>query len=632
LLNRALAFARLRRIFPEGVFLRADSMIRSIHILGLLSLALVAGGPARADGPAVPLPDAWDAGETRSPLLDARPAVVARPVLADLLASEIPTTPFAFDAPRFIATQLAAELAAQPADAAPVATAAATSEPPPDDKPTGTIAPLIRTGVLDDVEFASALAAGLGKPAASADLRTQWTAIGEAYVASFEQPLWRVNGRWSPAARATLARLALARDDALDLSGLNLPALDEVAPASIAAQDLALTAAVVAYARQASGSRVDPQRISRLITARPKVLDAREILAAVLPAGDEAGKVLEDFNPPHAAYRALRDKLAELHRAAPAVARERIPPGPPLRVGMRDARVKLVRARFGLGLDEPESPDAVVYDTRVADAVAGFQRANGLPASGILTARTVALLSGGEPGRLENEIVANMERWRWLPRDLGHDRIEVNIPNYTVAVLRDGKVTHRARVIVGKPTNPTPVFSNTMKFAVVNPSWYIPPSILKKEILPKLAADPTYLQRLGYEMTMRRGQVSVRQPPGERNALGNIKFMFPNEHAVYLHDTPSRSLFASARRAFSHGCVRVDDPMAFAESVLGGSWTAGRVKSLVGRGERTINLAEPLPIHIEYFTATVGADGRLVLSDDLYGYDGAVIRALAWKN
>jgi murein L,D-transpeptidase YcbB/YkuD len=187
--------------------------------------------------------------------------------------------------------------------------------------------------------------------------------------------------------------------------------------------------------------------------------------------------------------------------------------------------------------------------------------------------------------------------------------------------LKQGEdVLHTARVVVGKPESPTPIFSDRMRFLVVNPSWTMPPSILKKEALPNLAADPDYYAKRGYEVIRRGDRVTVRQPPGERNALGHIKFMFPNDHSVYLHDTPSRGLFGRDARAFSHGCVRVDQPFRLAEAVLGGDWTERRLRGMVGRGERTINLNQPLPIHLTYFTAYVGEDGRLRLRDDLYGF------------
>jgi murein L,D-transpeptidase YcbB/YkuD len=156
----------------------------------------------------------------------------------------------------------------------------------------------------------------------------------------------------------------------------------------------------------------------------------------------------------------------------------------------------------------------------------------------------------------------------------------------------------------------------------------VPPSILKNEFLPRLAADPLYAAKRGYEVIRRNGQIAVRQPPGERNALGFIKFMFPNQHAVYLHDTPNRGLFSAERRAFSHGCVRVDQPFRLADVVLGAAWSESRLRSLIGRGERTINLPERLPVHLTYFTTTVDERGALRSIEDLYGVNRRVRVAL----
>jgi murein L,D-transpeptidase YcbB/YkuD len=243
-----------------------------------------------------------------------------------------------------------------------------------------------------------------------------------------------------------------------------------------------------------------------------------------------------------------------------------------------------------------------------------------------LTARTVARLA--QPVRLDDEIIANMERWRWMPREMGANRIEVNIPDFTATLVQNGEVVAHHKVIVGKPDTPTPVFSNAIKFLIVNPYWNVPPSIVRKEMLPLAEQDPTYLSRMGFEVYMQHGRLVVRQPPGERNALGRIKFMFPNQYSVYLHDTPTRGLFAAARRAFSHGCVRVDQPFALAESLLGPAWPEARIKRLIGGAERYVNLPKPLPIHIEYFTAYVDDAGRLQLRDDLYGYSRQVKLAL----
>ena len=187
-----------------------------------------------------------------------------------------------------------------------------------------------------------------------------------------------------------------------------------------------------------------------------------------------------------------------------------------------------------------------------------------------------------------------------------------------------------SRVLVGKEETPTPVFSETMKFLIVNPAWNVPQSIIRKEMLPRLAADPNYLSRLGYEVSSRAGHLVVRQPPGERNALGRIKFVFPNDFSVYMHDTPMRKLFASAKRAFSHGCVRVDDPFRFAETVLGrnNGWSEQRVKKLIGGKERYVYLPKPLPVYLEYFTTFVDESGELQLRDDVYGYSRRVKAAL----
>ncbi|MDB5593409.1 MAG: ErfK/YbiS/YcfS/YnhG family protein [Hyphomicrobiales bacterium] len=472
------------------------------------------------------------------------------------------------------------------------------------------------------------VAADVPRTSAGQALRRQREAVAAAYEARSFAPLWLDGEAWNGAAKSAIARLERAGDDALDLRATPIPALGSQDPQGLAASELGLSEAVVSYAREASGGRIDPRSISSQITSYPEVVGPARSLAEVSASAD-AGAVLAAYNPGHHGYVALRDKLAELRREKPAVANSRIPLGPDLKVGMKDMRVPLIRARFGLdqAVEVTQSGD-LVYDTRVAEAVAGFQKAQGLPASGMLTARTIAALSGGQPNRLEDEIIANMERWRWMPRDMGEDRIEVNIPDYTVRVYHGDTVVHSARVVVGKPNTPTPVFSDTMRFLIVNPYWNVPPSIIKKEMMPRLAKDPTYLQRLGYEVIYRKGQMIVRQPPGERNALGWIKFMFPNDHSVYLHDTPSRALFNTTRRAFSHGCVRVDQPFALAEIVLGQGWTEAKVKSLKGGGERTVKMPKPLPIHIGYFSAFVEENGKLQLREDIYGYSHKVKSSL----
>lgn len=506
---------------------------------------------------------------------------------------------------------------ASPAPATPSAPAAAASQPAP------TFADRLHKA-LDD--FAAA-------PLEGRDVKERHelrAAIADFYATRQYAPLWLDNSKPDAAAKSVMARLAHAGDDGLSLVGMPAPVFTQN-PDGLAAAEINLTMQVVAYARQASGSRIEPFRIGRLIGAKPTIPAPAAILTSVAAAGADAGTVLEGFNPPQAAYRALRDKLAELRREMP-MAQGPIPRGPTLRVGMSDPRVPLIRAKFGL--DSESASKNLRYDTRVAAAVAHFQKAYGLPASGVLTARTLAALSDGQPSRLQAELIANMEMWRWMPRDMGKNRIEVNIPDFTVRAFHDDKMVWGNKVIVGKPKTPTPVFSSLVRYVIVNPYWNVPPSIIRKEMLPKLEQDPTYLARMGFETFTRHGHLVVRQPPGPKNALGRIKFIFPNDYAVYLHDTPARQLFNDKRRAFSHGCVRVDEPFGLAQAVFGpdSRWTEQRVERLVGTTRHYINLPEPMPIHIEYFTAFVDADNHLQLRDDLYGYTRKVALALGLES
>lgn len=416
--------------------------------------------------------------------------------------------------------------------------------------------------------------------ARNAARRAMRAKIASAYVARNFEPFWSDAGGWREGAASAVSRLRAAAEDGLDLRGVKIPSTEKGAPS--VADELALSEAVATYAHQARGGRLQPERLSRLIGARTYPPDPAQAVAQVAAAGYRAGETLQDFNPPHYGYQQLREKLIELraHRA---------------------------------GLPE--------MDERVAAAEEGVAQTDALPPSKTKR-RRMETLGGPSTSALEAEILANMERWRWLPRDMGDERIEVNIPDFELAVIRNGMVTHRTRVIVGKEETPTPIFSNAMREIIVNPSWYVPQSIIQKEWGGGVGA--------GYQVSYRNGQMVVRQPPGEKNALGRIKFVFPNDFAVYMHDTPSRGLFAASHRAFSHGCMRVDQPFALAEAVLGpgSGWSEERVKKLIGPSERYINLAKPLPVHVVYFTAYVDETGRLVQRPDLYGYSARVRKAL----
>ena len=488
--------------------------------------------------------------------------------------------------------------------------------------------------------LAAALKAALDKRDAAevrglqaAERRKERTAIAAYYAARKYLPVWSANGVANAAVDPVLARLAKAGDDSLAVSGIPTRVVATGKDDEIAAGDIAMTEVVVAYARQATGARVDPRVISALIGARPQLADPSKVIDEIVAAGAAGGDRLAALNPVDPRYAALRDKLASLHDAR-APATTPIAAGPVLRIGMHDARVPTLRARLGVMALDLVS-DADEYDMELAEAVSAFQRANGLRVSGRLDTATAAALSGaGKGSSLEATLAANMEMWRWMPRELGRDRIEVDVTAFTVTVFHDGEPAASNRVVVGKPDTPTPIFSNTMKYAIVNPVWNVPQSIIKKEMMAKLDRDGGLR---GFDVSYNHGQVVVKQPSGPKNALGQIKFMFPNDFSVYLHDTPSKSLFSASRRAFSHGCVRVDQPFDFAFSVLNDSvpeggkilWSEKRLEKLIGDGERYINLPKPLPIHIMYFTARADAEsGKVVQREDIYGYTRAVVAAL----
>ena len=446
------------------------------------------------------------------------------------------------------------------------------------------------------------------------------------YAERGHKPLWvDAKGATAPG-EALLARLARAAEDGLRPADYATPAIGGDG-AALAEADIRLSVAAVLYARDARGARIEPRRLSALITPKLDLPSAQAVLAALEQARD-AGEALAAFHPPHGGYRALRDRLAELRAAQPAAKAEppRLPPGPTLRLGMQDPRVPLLRARFGL-----EAGEGRVYDRSLSTVVAEFQREKGLPANGVLTRATIEAMNGGRERSLGGDLIATMERWRWLPADLGEEHIIVNVPEYVMRKVEGGAVVHESRVIVGKSERPTPIFSDAMDHLVLNPSWTVPPTILRKDFLPKMAADPDYAARRGMEVIRRGNNVMLRQPPGPTNALGNIKFMFPNDHAVYLHDTPNRNLFGSARRAYSSGCVRVERPMRLAELILSGeqgNWSEQRLRGLIGAGERTIRLSRRLPIHLVYMTHVVDAGGELRVHEDIYGFHRRTREAL----
>jgi L,D-transpeptidase YcbB len=449
--------------------------------------------------------------------------------------------------------------------------------------------------------------------------------IGTFYKERDYAPLWLDKAGWSAGAKSIHSRLASAHADGLDparyRSVTSIIETGRTEWPALAAAELELSASIVAYASDISIGRVEPQQVHALITPKRERPEAAFILTRLSKAIEpdkDIGQVLHHFAPPQEGYQRLRNRLEALRQQRDAKTIVVIPNGPVLRIGMSDRRIPLIRLKLGLHDGKGD-----IYDNVLALEVSKFQRSMKLLANSVITPQTVSALNRDPHSAEEADVITNMEFWRWLPRDLGKDHIFVNVPSYGLHLLHDGKIVHEARVIVGTEETQTPIFSDRMDHVVVNPSWFVPPSILKKD--PRYL-DPEWLKARGYTMTKRRNSVTVRVPPGATNALGNIKFMFPNDHAVYLHDTPNRRLFNVNQRILSNGCVRVENPFQLAARIFesAGINSAGisedRFKRMVGGGEQRINLPQKLPIHLAYFTTEIDSSGSLVRHPDVYGH------------
>jgi murein L,D-transpeptidase YcbB/YkuD len=303
---------------------------------------------------------------------------------------------------------------------------------------------------------------------------------------------------------------------------------------------------------------------------------------------------------------------------------------------MEDARVPQLRAKLGI----VENPHDTRYDARVAEAVRKFQAGADLKPTGILDERTVRAINSPKRDRQIDTVIVNMERWRWLPRQLGAPSVGnayviLNIPDYTLKVMQNGAPVWATKVVTGQPgIHATPLLTETMKFITVNPTWNVPPSIIYNEYLPALQQDPTVLQRMGLKLERARdGSIHISQPPGEANALGRIRFNFPNKFLVYQHDTPDKHLFSKEERAFSHGCMRVQNPDQYAATLLNITmpnehYTPERIRSMYGHSEIDLKFPTPIPVNITYQTAFVDDAGKLQFRRDVYGRDATMVALL----
>ena len=346
-------------------------------------------------------------------------------------------------------------------------------------------------------------------------------------------------------------------------------------------------------------------------------------------------------------YGRFKRALAEYRALAAAGGWSAVPSGPTLKPGATDERVPAVARRLAVTADLSRDAAAAATAEYVAPIVAGvqtFQRRHGLAADGVIGPATLAALNVPIEVRID-QIRANLERARWVLYDPDRDYLVVNIAGFQVYLVRRDEIVWRSRVQVGRPYRQTPVFRAELTYLVVNPTWTVPSTILREDILPAARKDPGYLARRNIDVldnarqpveatsvdwTSRSFPYQLVQRPGPDNALGRIKLMFPNEHSVYLHDTPSRDLFERDSRAFSSGCIRVENPLELAELLLGRAWPRERLDALVAAGKtQTVLLDEPLPVMLLYWTAEVDAAGRVTFYPDVYGRDPAVVAALA---
>lgn len=408
----------------------------------------------------------------------------------------------------------------------------------------------------------------------------------------------------------------------------------------------ALTRAFLDYARDVSSGALDPKTVDKTIVrdlARP---DPLALLAAVLT--DDPARVLRDLSPRAPQYAQLMRAKLDLEGQiatggwGPELAERALGPGDsgPAVVALRD---RLVRMGY-------LAPGAMqTYDARIEAAVRRFQLDHGIEADGRVAGRTLEEINVTPQMRLRSVVVA-MERMRWLgDAPLGDRHIWVNLPDFTARIVDHGKVTFETRAVIGKdvPDQHTPEFSDVMDHMVINPSWGVPRSIIVKEYLPLLQRNPNAVSHL--QVIDNRGRVvprgavnfaaysarsfpfGLRQPPSDSNALGKVKFMFPNEHNIYLHDTPAKNLFSHEVRAYSHGCIRLADPFDFAHALLAlqSDDPRGEFERHLNSGRETrVELEQPIPVHLVYFTAFPGAKGQMTYRRDVYGRDAGLLQAL----
>jgi len=422
-----------------------------------------------------------------------------------------------------------------------------------------------------------------------------------------------------------------------------------LAPDRWAELDLLLTDAFLVYGAHLLAGRVNPETLRPEWVAHRRSADAAAVLEAALASGNIAGAI-EALVPPHNGYRQLRAALAR-YRAVAAGGGWPVIPDTTLQRGGRGPAVAALRQRLRLEDDLGIDQDGDLFDAALEQALQRFQGRHGLTADGAVGAATRAELNVPVERRVE-QLEVNLERWRWLPKDLGRRHIVVNIAAFELDVVEEEAVVLTMRVVVGRLYHRTPVLSDTMRYLVLNPYWHVPRSIAAGELLQKVRRDPSYLARYKVQVFPNSGPDAravdaatvdwsavkgarfpyrLRQDPGPLNALGRVKFMFLNKFNVYLHDTPSRPLFEETQRDFSHGCIRIQQPIDLAVYLLrqDPAWSRDAIlEALTDAVDRTVPLRAPIPIHLQYWTAWAERDGTIQFRRDIHRQDPPLLRAL----
>ena len=525
--------------------------------------------------------------------------------------------------------------------------------------------PTLASQVTEQLRNHVEAAATEGRVVAAGQVLRPRSELIQFYAERAFAPAWIGNQGPLPAARDLLDVLKRADQEGLRPEDYRVTtiqrSLDELArpqalanpraPSELAELDLLLSDSFLTYGEHQLRGRVRPETLylqSRAIADDDHV---DEVLKAAVETGNVRGE-LASLAPSSPAYSRLREALARYRKRAVLDKYRWVPAGPTLRQGDRDPRVAAVRQRLAASGDLDTAANAgETFDAQLETAVRRFQSRHGLDVDGAVGRMTLAALNVPANKRIE-QIILNMERWRWLPRDFGRRYILVNIPDFSLEVVDHGKRVMTMPVIVGKPYWSTPVFSARMTYLVLNPYWQVPNSIAVREVLPQLRKDPEYVKRehmrvfhgwgadrieidpdaVDWTRVPARGfPFRFRQEPGPDNPLGRVKFMFPNRFNVYLHDTPSKRLFAKPVRGFSHGCIRIQKAMDLAEYLLEDDpqWTRQDIEAAADFSkERTVRLPDPIPVEIVYLTAWVDDEGVVQFRDDIYGRDEVLAKAL----